>query len=226
MPWSATVQIHLKYQPDDLRFFGYDFDFTVSTHAVTVEAAPEVCLALSEALSVPPFHILAQLLAVALGHACVDHEELLILGVDALDALHLEYHIYIEGPEHTHILDGVQGVSRKPVDGFGEDDIDLPGLAHLNHSVEFIPLFRAGTGDALICKHFHRLPIGVAADLAGIILQLVLIAVELLIGVRADPAIGGHPVFTVEALCGLSLLRRDQGHILCQLVHFRSPFLP
>ena len=151
--------------------------------------------------------------------------QMFIFGVDTLNALHLKYHIYIEGPEHPHIFNGIQGVSRKAMYRFCEDDVDLPGLAHLDHTVEFIPLFCAGACDALVCEYFHRLPIGVAVDLVGVLLQLVFIAVELLIRICADPAIGGHPVFTGEALCGLSLFRRYQGHILCQLAHFRSPFL-
>ena len=136
---------------------------------------------MGEALSKSPLDVLTELLAIALGHACVYHQELLILGVDALDALHLEYHIYIEGPEHSYILDGIQGVSRKPVDGFCEDDVDLPGLTHLDHAVKFIPFFCAGAGNTLIREHFNRLPIGVAADLVSVILQLVLVAVELFV---------------------------------------------
>ena len=61
-------------------------------------------------------------------------------------------------------LQQVHGVSGEAADRLGEDNVDLPGLAVGQHTLELCALFRAGTGDKVVCIHTGEFPLWIALD--------------------------------------------------------------
>ena len=55
--------------------------------------------------------------------------------------------------ELTDVFQAVQRIAGKPADGLGDNHVDVPGHAFVNHAVELRALFRIGAGDAPHARH-------------------------------------------------------------------------
>ena len=95
--------------------------------------------------------------------------------------LFLKVHIHFDLPQQSGDLDTVEGVSRKPADGFDDDHIHLTALALSDQLVELVTLFHAGAGDAFVGINACQLPAGFPTDALGVVVHLILIAVKLFI---------------------------------------------
>jgi len=145
-----------------------------------------------------------------------------------VQVLFLKVHIHFYLPQHSGDLDAVEGVSRKPADGFDDDHIYLAALALTDQFVEFIPLFHAGAGDALISVNACHLPAGFPTDTLGVVVYLILIAVKLFILLGGYPAVSGYPFDCVWSAVRIHRLygRRYGSYPFLQylLLHSASPF--
>ena len=90
-------------------------------------------------------------------------------------------------------MDAVQGVSGEPGDGLGQNQVDFPLAAQLNHLVELVPVLGPYHGDAVIGENPCQQPALVVGDFLGIVVNLDFKTVLLFFFLSADPAVGGHP---------------------------------
>ena len=97
-------------------------------------------------------HILAQGLAFLLGQRCHDRNQDLALGVHGVDRLFFKIDRNVLFLELADVLQAIQRIAGKPADGLGDNHVDVPGHAFVNHAVELRALFRIGAGDAIISR--------------------------------------------------------------------------
>ena len=70
-------------------------------------------------------------------------------------------------------------------------DLALPAISH--HTVEIIPLVHPGAGQPFVGIHIHQLPAVMLGDLLRVAADLCGVGMQLILGVRTDPAVGRHP---------------------------------
>ena len=102
----------------------------------------------------------------------------------ALDAVFLE------------LADGGQAVHRvpgKPADALGHDEVDFPGQRIRDHAFEALAVLGAGAGYAFVGVHVHELPVIPALDVIGVVVDLRLVARELVVVIRGDAGVSCHP---------------------------------
>ena len=78
-----------------------------------------------------------------------------------------------------HKVQGVLGVPGEPGDGLDQDAVDFSGPAVRHHPVELVPLPGAQAGNALVRVDVGQLPVRVLPDMAGVVVHLGQIGVEL-----------------------------------------------
>jgi len=109
------------------------------------------------------------------------------------------------------------------------DQVDLAGLALLEHAVEAVALLRGGPADPLVREDAGEAVFGVALDIVGVEGALGLIAEVLFLLLRAHPAVGARVQLSVGRLAPQGLrFRRDLRHGLLQegcRLHGPHPFL-
>ena len=122
--------------------------------------------------------------------------------------------------QFLEMADGFQKVDRVPGESryaLGEDDVDLPGLAVVEHSLEFRTFRRAGSADALIGVDARVLPFRVLLD------QLRVVAYLRGKGVVKPFGLHGH-----AGVCRHLFPRRkslDLRLYLCDFRHGITPFV-
>ena len=191
----------------------------------------EYYLAFTGSLCLAPFNVGADIFRFALRNAAVDGNVKLGTGLIAVDALFLEVHIDTEVIEQSDILQAVHRVPREPGNGFCDDHVDFPLLAAADHTVEFISVFHACAGDALVGIDTFKRPSVFGIDAFGIVLHLIFVAVELLLLLSGNAAVCRHPQDSVLAFHALSdrYGRFDYPHHSLRgdrcLLHGCSPFV-
>ena len=113
-----------------------------------------------------------------------------------MNALFLKVHIHAELFQHTSMQQAINGISRKPGYGFGDNHIHLSLFAEPYHFVEFISLFYARSGNALICEDSDETPIPLGIYLFCIVGFLCFITVELFFLLGRYSAVGHHTLLT------------------------------
>ena len=86
--------------------------------------------------------------------------------------------------------EAVVDISCKPGDRFDEDEVDFALSAVGQHPLEFLPLIRPGSGDALIGVNIRQLPFLIFGDEVLVVIHLYRKGVQLIGGVAADSGIG------------------------------------
>ena len=138
-------------------------------------------------------HILAQRLTFLLGQRCHDRNQNFSLGVHSVDGFLLEIDRNVLFFELADVFQAVQCIAGKPADGLGNNHVDVPSHAFVNHAVEFGALFGVGTGDTVISEYSGEFPFWIFMNVLGVMLHLGFIACRLLIAVSTDT--------TVRLLC-------------------------
>lgn len=129
-----------------------------------------------------------------------------------MQVLFFKIHIYLDLPQHSGDPDAVEGVSRKPADGFDDNHIYPASLALADQLVEFIPLFHTGAGNALVGINAYQLPAGFPVNPFCVVVHLILIAVKLFVLLGGYPAVSGHPLGNaLRAVCIHRLYSRGDG---------------
>ena len=164
----------------------------------------EYYLAFTGGLCLAPFNVGADVFRFALRNAAVDGNVKLGTGLIAVDALFLEVHIDTEVIEQSDILQAVHRVPREPGNGFCDDHVDFPLLAAADHTVEFISVFHACAGDALVGVDTFKRPSVFGIDAFGVVLHLIFIAVELFLLLSGNAAVCRHPQDSVMGFHALS----------------------
>ena len=164
----------------------------------------EYYLAFTGGLCLAPFNVGADIFLFALGYAAVDGNVKLGAGLIAVDALFLEVHIDTEVIEQPDIFQAVHRVSCEPCNGFRDDHVDFPLLASADHAVEFISVFHACAGDALVGVDTFKRPSVFGIDAFGIVFHLIFITVELFLLLSGNAAVCRHPQDSVMGFHALS----------------------
>ncbi len=128
-----------------------------------------------------------------LGEGRVDGGGLLGGQLPGVHVLLLEVDGDAQPQQLPHKVQGVLGVPGEPGDGLDQDAVDFSGPAVRHHPVELVPLPGAQAGNALVRVDVGQLPVRVLPDMAGVVVHLGQIGVELVRRVAADPGVGGHP---------------------------------
>ena len=149
----------------------------------------EYYLAFTGSLCLAPFNVGADIFRFALRNAAVDGNVKLGTGLIAVDALFLEVHIDTEVIEQSDILQAVHRVPREPGNGFRDDHVNFPLLASADHAIEFISVFHACAGDALVGVDTFKRPSVFGIDAFGVMFHLILITVELFLLLRGNSAV-------------------------------------
>ena len=123
--------------------------------------------------------------------------------VQGVDVVVLEEHPHTGVQQLPGVLNGVQRVAGEPGDLLGDDEVEQPGPAVLHHAVKVLPLPGGGGGQALVDVARHVGPVGVFADQAFVVLNLVAQGVELFVGFTGHTGIEGHPEREVIDRAGL-----------------------
>ena len=135
-------------------------------------------------------HVLAERLAFLLGKARHDCDQHFALGIHRVDGLLFEVDRDVLVLELADVLEAVEGVAGKTGDRFSDDHVDVPGHALVDHAVEFVALLCVGAGDAVVRKNASQHPFWILLDVLGVVSDLRIVAGFLLVGIRADAAVG------------------------------------
>ena len=149
--------------------------------------------ALPHGLALAPLHVLADGLALPLGHGPQQGEQQLPIGFQGVDVLFLEQDGDAQLPQGPHIVEAVYRIPGEPGDGLHQHQVDLLLPALADHPQKLGPFGGGGTCDALVSEDPSHSPGRIGHDLVGVILLLGLIAGELLLTVGGHPAVGGRP---------------------------------
>ena len=179
-------------QADDGGFLLDDLGLAVRAFFVAEESfVRHEEFAVGEALAVAPGDVGADVLAFLLGHAGQDGNDELAVGVHGVDILGLEENVHAFGLELMDGVQGIDGVAREAADTFDDNHIDLARKGVVDHAVEVVALFQAGAGKALIGVDLDELPVRVLVDQLGVVVDLGLIAGQLLGVAGGDPGVPG-----------------------------------
>lgn len=155
----------------------------------------DVHFSLLETVLKSQLDVLAHGLAFLLGKARHDRKENLSLSVQRVYGLLFKIDRDVLVLELPDVLEAVEGVSGKSADGLGDDHVDVPGHALVDHAVKFIPLFGIGTGYPIISINSSQFPIRMIVNVGGVVLNLRFVAGGLLVVVGRNPAISSHTTF-------------------------------
>ena len=155
-----------------------------------------------EALALAPCDVAADGFTLSLRKAAEEAQRHFTGHLHCVDALFFKNNGDTLCLELADISDGIQRVSGKPGDGFGQHHVDFTFFTQCHELEKLGTLFGAGSGDALIGKNTGKLPILVFADFIGIISNLRSVAGLLFFLFGTDPAVGRH---TQLSLSGIGL---------------------
>ena len=136
------------------------------------------------------------------------------LAIHGVDIFLFEENLHIGGFQLADGIQGIHGVPGEPGDGFGYDQINIPGQGIGDHPVECLPVADRGAGDPLACIDTYEDPVWALVYQLGEIVLLSLHTVQLFIGCGGHPGVSGlllllknclevsmEPVFGVMQIC-------------------------
>lgn len=95
--------------------------------------------------------------------------------------------MFLQGSDGGQAVDGVSG---KAGYALGHDQVDLTRQRVADHAVEAVTLSGVAAGDALVRIHGDERPVGAAGDVMGVVVDLCLVAGELLVPVGGNAGVG------------------------------------
>lgn len=155
----------------------------------------EVDLAVRESFALAPGDILRKGAALLLGQRGHDGNEQFALAVEGPDVFlfKVDLHAML-----LQLADGGQAVHRvsgKAAHRLGDDEVYFPGEGIGDHLIETSPALCIRARNALIRIDRDKLPLLIALDVPGVVVDLCLITGELLITVGGDAGIPCCPAF-------------------------------
>ena len=167
-------------------------------------------------------HILAQRLTFLLGQRCHDRNQDFSLGVHGVDGFLFKIDRNVLILELTDVFQAVQRITGKPADGLGNNHVDVPGHAFVNHAVELRALFRIGAGDTVVRKDARQHPIRMILNVLGVVFHLSFIACSLLIAVRTDATVRCDSELRLFFLLPGCVSYLPSGRNHCNISHYLS----
>ena len=113
--------------------------------------------------------------------------------IEGVDVVVLEKHPHAATQKLTGVLNGVQGVTGKTGDLFGDDQIEHPCSGIIHHPVEILPLLCGNAGKTFINIAGNEGPVGIALDQILIIRDLVAQRVQLFVTLRGYAGVVSYP---------------------------------
>ncbi len=189
---------HVVDAPDDLGLLGVDNQLAVGTTVVAEEPVErDRDLPVGEPLPLSPCAVLGDAAAFLLRQRAHDGDEQLALAVESPDVLLLEIALdafLLELPDGRQAVHGVAG---EAADALGDDEVDLSGQSVGDHPLEALAALGGCARDALVGVDVHELPVVPALDVVGVVVDLRLVAGELVVVVGGDAGVPGYPALSL-----------------------------
>ncbi len=138
-------------------------------------------LAVCESLTLSPGAVLGNATGFLLRKARHDGDQQFTFSVEGPDVLFFKVAfdaVFLEFPDGCQAVDGVPG---EAADALGDDQVDLPSERVLDHVLESNSLLDAGSADSFVRVDVHEFPVVAALDVVGVIIDLRLVARELVV---------------------------------------------
>ena len=179
---------------DNLRLFFVDHQVAVRPPVVAQESAEgHRNLAVGKALALTPGAVLGNAAALLLGQRGHDRQHQLALAVEGPDVLLLKVNLDALVLELADGGQAVDGVAGEAGDALGDNQVDLPVERIVYHALEALAPAGVAAGFALVRVYGNKLPVRASLDVVGVIIDLRLIAGELLVLVRGNTGVGSNP---------------------------------
>jgi hypothetical protein len=120
----------------------------------------------------PPSDIFTDGTAFFLGKGCEDGHHQFPIPAHGMDIFFLEPDLDALLFQLAYCLEEVDRISGKPLDGFGEDDVDFARFRIFQHPLEILPLLDARPGDAVVRIDTGIFPVRVLLNQAAVIADL------------------------------------------------------
>lgn len=138
-----------------------------------------------------PGDVAADALALGLGERGVQRYCELRAGRHGVDVFLLELDGDIEFFEFAYALEAFDGVAGESAYGLAEDQVDPALFCECEHFIKLGSILHLSAADSFVSKDAGELPVLVASDQVGVVVDLDAEAVELLGFVGRDAAVGG-----------------------------------
>ena len=187
---AGAALISLVEFAHDFCLFWYDAEFAICIFFVSIEpvARDFQCSDLCVHLLAAP-DVAGDGFTFGLRHRAVHRDHKFAVGWQRVDILFLEEDPNAKLPEDARIIDAVERVAGKSLDGLCKDEVDLFLLALTDHAQEFRALFRGRAGDALVRENASHCPFLVGHDFVGIVFALGFVAAGLFFFLGRDAAV-------------------------------------
>ena len=140
--------------------------------------------------------------AFGLRHRAVHGDHEFAVGRQRVDILFFEENPDPKLPENARVVDAIERVSGKPLNGLCQNEVDLILLALTDHTQEFCALFCRRAGNAFVREDARHRPFFVGHDFIGVVFALRFIAAGLFFLFRGNTAVCCH----TKLLCDCSRL--------------------
>ena len=190
VPQAGAALISLVDFAHDFCLLWDDAELAVCIFFVTVKPVAwnfersDLCMHLSAAPDVA-----GNGLALGLRHRAVHRNHKFTVRRQGVDILFFEENPDPKLSENARIVDAVERVAGKSLDGLCKDEVNLFLFALTDHPQELRALFRGCAGDALIRKNPSHCPFLVGHDFVGVVFALRFIAAGLFFFLGRDAAI-------------------------------------
>ena len=198
--WCVSLQEFCIDAADNFGLLFIDNQVAVRSLVVAEEPAEgNGNLAVCKPLTLAPGTVLGNAAAFFLGKRGHDRQHQFALAVEGPDVFLFKVDL------NTLVLqpaDGGQAVDRvsgKTADGLGDDEVNLPVERIIHHVLEALAFAGVAAGLSFVRIYGNELPVGTALDVIGVVVDLRLVAGELLVPVRGDAGVG----------CNAALCARD-----------------
>ena len=157
---AIVIQVFPKNAPNDLCFFGNNHQHIRFLSPVKPHKGfrIEIPLPLLHFILNPHPHILGNALAFLLCNARHDGDQNFALGIQRIDGFFFKVNGNSQLFQFSNILETIQRISGKSTDGFGDNHVDFSCLTVLNHLIELISVFCAGSAYPFICVNTCQFP--------------------------------------------------------------------
>ena len=166
-----SVKEILEDAPDNSRFLG-DYYQVIPFPAVPVDTEPTVWVPLLKLFLDAPSDIFTDGAAFFLGKGCQDGHHQLAVTAHGMDILFFKPDFDAQLFQMPDGTQKVYGVTGETLDGFGQDDIYLPGFGIFQHPPEFLSLLHTRPGYAVVGIDPGIFPVRVLLDEAAVITDL------------------------------------------------------
>ena len=217
---AQAVQIHAEDAPNDIRFFWYDGENTVS-YLVTVhlKASRNTLL---ELLPNSPLAVFGYVSAFFLEKRSEDREHQLSVPAHGINLLFLKVNAYAHFFKHAHRFQQCDRISGKARNGFDQYHIDLTGPAVTQHPLKLRAVF-FGAGQPFIGVNTGIFPFWVALDQIAVVADLCCQRMKHGVFTHGNTGIGCYTLESGHLYGGRNAADRlhTHGH---RLVHGYRPF--